>query len=92
MNTKLKGSRAERECMRINEEAGFACTRAAASLGLFDVICIGPTSNKLIQIKCNRWPGTDEMERIQAFRCNPINSKEVWRRDDRRGWQVRYVE
>ena len=42
MNHKAKGSRAERRAIRILEAAGYLCTKAGGSLGLFDVIAIGP--------------------------------------------------
>jgi hypothetical protein len=51
MNTKRKGTRAEHRAMRILEAAGYVCTRAGASLGLFDVIAIGPNDVRLLQVK-----------------------------------------
>ncbi len=41
MNCKAKGTRAELRAMRILEAAGYVCTRASASLGLFDIVAIG---------------------------------------------------
>jgi Holliday junction resolvase len=38
MNAKAKGSRNERRSIRLLEAAGYACTRAAASLGAWDII------------------------------------------------------
>jgi hypothetical protein len=36
--TKRKGTRAEHRAIRILEAAGYICTRAGGSLGLFDVL------------------------------------------------------
>lgn len=82
MNAKAKGSRAERKAMRLLESIGYACTRAAASLGTFDVVAVGPRDVKLVQVKSNRWPGSVEMEAIQLFACPSFVSKEVWRWND----------
>jgi len=41
MNTKGKGTRNEHRAIHPIAAAGFSCTRAAASLGMFDVIAIG---------------------------------------------------
>ncbi len=50
MNAKRKGSRNEHRTMRLLESAGYACTRAAASLGAWDIIGIGSTDVGLCQI------------------------------------------
>ena len=42
MNGKAKGARAERRVIRILEAAGYVCTKAGSSLGLFDVIANRP--------------------------------------------------
>lgn len=42
MNAKAKGARAELRCIKLLERWGFACTRAGASLGMFDVIGLHP--------------------------------------------------
>ncbi len=39
--------------MALLEAAGYLCTRAAASLGAWDVIGIGPTDIVLLQVKSN---------------------------------------
>jgi Holliday junction resolvase len=41
MNTAGKGARNERRSMALLEAAGYQCTRAAASLGAWDIIGIG---------------------------------------------------
>jgi hypothetical protein len=41
MNTKRKGNRNEHRSIALLEAAGYLCTRAAASLGVFDIVGIG---------------------------------------------------
>ena len=90
MNTKAKGTRNEHKTMRCLEAIGYACTRAAASLGLWDVIAIGAHDVRCIQVKSNRWPGSVEMEALELFECPRCVSREVWRWDDqeKRGQRV----
>jgi len=82
MNAKSKGDRNERRTMRYLEALGYACTRAAASLGVFDVVAVGPRDVKLLQVKSNRWPGSVEMEAIELFACPSSCTKEIWRWND----------
>ena len=82
MNAKAKGTRAEHKTMRMLESFGYRCTRAAASLGEWDIIAIGPRDVRLIQCKCSRWPGSVEMEKLEMFPCPAVVSKEVWRWND----------
>lgn len=82
MNAKAKGTRAEHKTMRYLETIGYACTRAAASLGAWDIIAIGPRDIRCIQVKANRWPGSVEMETLEQFTCPPCVIREVWRWDD----------
>ena len=44
------------------EAAGYACTRAAASLGVFDIVGVSPTNVVLVQCKTRDWPGAVEMD------------------------------
>jgi hypothetical protein len=37
--------------MALLEAAGYACTRVAASLGVFDIVGIGPSDVVLVQTK-----------------------------------------
>jgi Holliday junction resolvase len=53
VNGKAKGSRAERRAIRILEAAGYVCTKAGGSLGPSDVIGIGPSDVRCIQVKAN---------------------------------------
>jgi Holliday junction resolvase len=83
MNAKAKGSRTEHKSIALLESQGYKCTRAAASLGVFDIIAIGPTDVQLIQCKSNRWPGAEEMETMRQFPA-PFNCvKAVHRWKDR---------
>jgi Holliday junction resolvase len=81
VNAKRKGSRNEHRSIRLLEAAGYACTRAAASLGVFDIIGVGATDIVLVQVKSNVWPRAEEMEQIKLFRA-PANAKRLihrWR-------------
>lgn len=85
MNTKAKGARNERRSRQLLEAEGYACTRAAASLGVFDIIGIGGRDVVLVQVKSNAWPGTVEVEAMQEFPA-PANARKLvhrWR--DRQG-------
>lgn len=69
--------------MRALVKDGYACTRAAASLGLFDIIAIGPDDVRCIQVKSNRWPGRPEKDALLSFtETHPHVSVEIWRWDD----------
>lgn len=83
MNAKRKGTRNEHRSARIIEAAGYAVTRAAASLGAWDLIGIGPTDVVLCQVKTRDWPGTVEMETLTMFPAPPTVRKLVHRRRDR---------
>lgn len=76
MNAKAKGSRNEHRSMKLLEASGYACTRAAASLGVFDIIGIGATDIVLVQVKSNAWPRSEELEAIKLFRA-PTNAKKI---------------
>jgi hypothetical protein len=67
--------------MKLLEASGYLCTRAAASLGVFDIIGIGNTDIVLCQVKSNRWPDAAEMEQMKLFKA-PTNAKRLihrWR-------------
>lgn len=83
MNSKRKGSRNEHRTIQLLEAAGYSCTRAAASLGVFDVVGIGPTDVVLVQVKSNEWPRAEEMEQLRDFRCPPNTKKLIHRWRDR---------
>lgn len=75
-NAKRKGSKNERRSMALMEAAGYSCTKAGASLGVFDVIAVGSNDFVLLQVKSNRWPSAAEMETIKNFIC-PHNAKKL---------------
>jgi hypothetical protein len=74
------------------EAVGYFCTRAAGSLGLWDIIAIGPVDVVLVQCKTNAWPGSVEMEQLTLFKAPPNARKIVHRwRDRQRTPDVREV-
>jgi len=83
MNTKRKGNRNEHKSIRLLERLGYACTRAAASLGVFDIVAIGATDIRLVQCKSNEWPRAAEMEAIKQFPAPSNARKQIHRWRDR---------
>ena len=51
MNSKAKGTKNEHRSIRLLEAAGYACTRAAASLGAWDIIGVGLFSAQLAEVQ-----------------------------------------
>lgn len=83
MNAKAKGNPQEHRTMKLLEAAGYRCTRAAASLGVFDIVGIGTSDVVLVQVKTRDWPGAVEMEQLREFRCPPNAKKLIHRWRDR---------
>jgi Holliday junction resolvase len=84
MNAKAKGTRAERRAIKQLEGEGYLCTKAGASLGLFDVIAIGATHVRCLQVKAGtRYCSAIEREQLVLCRVPPNVSKEIWRYPDR---------
>ena len=83
INTAAKGRRLEHKTIKILEAAGYSCTRAAASKGVWDIIAINSTSVSLVQVKANRKPPPVEREEMEQFICPPGVSKEYWVWKDR---------
>ena len=83
MSAKAKGTRNEHRSMAVLESAGYQCTRAAASLGAWDVIGVGSTDFVLCQVKTRDWPGSDEMAILREFPAPPNARKLVHRWRDR---------
>lgn len=83
MNSKAKGNRNEHRTMKLLEALGYRCTRAAASLGVFDVVGVGTNDFVLVQVKSNEWPRSDEMEQLREFVCPPNGKKLIHRWRDR---------
>jgi hypothetical protein len=67
MNTAAKGRRNEHRSKAILEAEGYLCTRAAASLGAWDIIGVSATSVVLLQVKTTKWPGLPEMAILRDF-------------------------
>ena len=86
MNAKAKGTKREHRSITLLEASGYRCTRAAASLGAFDIIGIGSTDVVLVQVKSRDWPGTAEMEALRDFPCTPQFKKLIHRWRDRQRW------
>lgn len=78
MNTKAKGSRRERQARKILELAGYYVVKAGGSLGLFDLVALGPSGARLVQVKSNERPRPAERERLELFPHFRYTSKEVW--------------
>jgi Holliday junction resolvase len=81
MNKKKKGSRNEHRSMDLLAAEGYRCTRAAGSLGAWDVIGIGLKDVVLCQVKSNEWPRRDEMQKLMSFKA-PQNCHKIvhlWR-------------
>ena len=83
MNAKAKGSRNEHRTMKLLEAAGYSCTRAAASLGVWDVVGVGSTDVVLVQVKTRDWPSSVEMETLKNFTAAPGCRKLIHRWRDR---------
>jgi Holliday junction resolvase-like predicted endonuclease len=81
VSAKAKGTRNEHRSIRQLEAEGYACTRAAASLGAWDVIGVRAQDVVLVQVKTRDWPGLVEMGVREAFPA-PANARKVvhrWR-------------
>ena len=83
MNTKAKGNRNEYKSMRLLEAAGYVCTRAAASIGVWDIVGISSRDIVLLQVKSNEWSRSLEMEAMQQFQAPPNARKLIHRWRDR---------
>jgi Holliday junction resolvase len=77
-NAKAKGSRRERQAREILELAGYHVLKAGGSLGIFDLVALGPQGARLIQVKSNRNVRTVEREQLELFPRPPYASKEIW--------------
>ena len=83
VNAKTKGTRNEHPSMRLLEAAGYAVTRAAASLGAWDIIAVSSRDVVLLQVKTRDWPGSVEMETLRSFAARHFCRKLVHRWRDR---------
>lgn len=83
INTAAKGRRLEHKTIKLLEAAGYVCTRAAGSKGVWDIIAIGPVGIRLIQVKANKPPGPLEREQMGEFQAPANATKEMWVWKDR---------
>ena len=92
MSNKSKGTKREHRSIAILEAAGYRCTRAAGSLGCWDVIAVGPTDFVCLQVKSRDWPGAVEMETLKNFPVPPNCKRLIHRwRDYQRLPDVREI-
>ena len=84
LNCKRKGTRAERRAIAILEAAGYVCTKAGGSLGVFDVVGISAADVRCVQVKSGG-AYCSAVERAELVRLAvPANVfKEIWRFPDR---------
>lgn len=68
-NPKAKGSRNERRSRDIYLKQGFYVVKAGGSLGMWDIVALGPDGVDLVQVKSNRNPPRPEMEVLKAFQA-----------------------
>lgn len=83
MNAKAKGTRNEHRSRQILEAAGYRVTRAAASLGDWDLIGISALDVVLCQVKTRDWPGEFERRTLAEFAAPPNARKLIHRWRDR---------
>src|SRR3989337_2903404 len=84
MNAKAKGARAERRAIGMLEAAGYVCTKAGGSLGLFDVVAVGREDVRCIQVKAGgEYLSGMERAEIRALVVPANVTRECWRFPDR---------
>ena len=83
MNAKAKGTRNEHRSRAILEAAGYRVTRAAGSLGEWDLIGIGSQDLVLVQVKTRDWPAALERGALAEFPAPPNTRKLLHRWRDR---------
>jgi len=78
-NTSRKGIEKERKVRKMLEKVGYLVIRSAASKTPFDLVALRKNEVRLIQVKTNRHPSTEEEENLieLANRLIPF-SVEVW--------------
>ncbi len=96
-NAKAKGSRLEREARDILISEGYYVVKAGGSLGPADLVALRPTdgSVRFVQVKANRGPPPSEMRELRTLQVAVDRLGwlvEVWRKKDRRPWEMRGVE
>ncbi len=79
MNGKAKGTRNEHRSRQLLESAGYRVTRAAGSLGEWDLIGLSATDLVLVQVKTRDWPGALERGVLAEFPA-PANCRKLLHR------------
>lgn len=67
MTAKAKGTRNEHRSKAVLEAAGYNVTRAAGSMGAWDLVGVSATDVTLCQVKTRDWPGAAEIEWLRTF-------------------------
>lgn len=81
------GREREYRTMRLLEAIGYACTRAASSKGMWDVIAIRAQDIRLVQVKAGvAGPTRHDREAIREVVVPAMCSKEIW------WWKARAAE
>ena len=81
------GAYYESRARKMLEELGYVVVRAAGSKGPFDLIAIGPTDVRCIQVKAGdkAWISPAEREAIELIPVlRPMCTKEIWRMQRRK--------
>lgn len=79
--SKRKGKYYEKRAQAILEQAGYLVTCAGGSLGVFDLIALGPSDVRCIQVKggTGNYLSGVEREQITAVDVPQNVTKECWR-------------
>ncbi len=92
-----RGVEKERELMKTLEAAGYNVMRTAGSHGTFDIIALGPTGVRFIQVKRGKEESSvirdcnGAVESIRQLPQLPGVSYETWGWLDNHGWVVMEV-
>jgi Holliday junction resolvase len=92
MTNYKRGRNTEYKAVEILEAAGYIAFRSAGSHSPVDVVGIGPTGVRLIQLKRakqgNSWKAEYEIarEQLQGLPKLPGVTREIWVWVDREGW------
>ena len=79
--SKAKGSRAERKAIKLLEAEGYVCMKAGGSLGVFDVIALGPNAVRCLQVTAGSARlSRDERAAIAAGNAIVQGSMVTWNR------------
>ena len=76
---KRKGSRNEHRSKALLEAAGYRVTRAAGSMGEWDLVGVGRVDFVLVQCKTRDWPGHLETLALAEFPA-PANARKLLHR------------